>query len=180
MIDHPFINYIFFVQSASYSSTAGALQSSPLCSNYPDNAVLNGNMEMRTTPPQSTSGSASPYAPDMSPNLNARGCTVSSSQPPAARQAPAMVPGNDRQAPANPSSAYVFQGNEHRPIPASAIALQRNGSFDFGAYVNNSPISSAPTPPLELSYSYGGNVAPVGRDAMPAPLYTMSHVANGP
>lgn len=161
--------------SASYSSTAGAIHQ-PLGSNYPENGIADGSFDGHTSSPRSMSGSASPCPPGLSPNLHPQVFATNSSQLHLAPPARAALPRTD-YAPAAVHPPYAVQAHHPRFHPAPPTALERHPSFDFNAYVNNSPVSAVP-PTQELGYSYNGSL--VGRETLAAPLYNTAPSAGQP
>ncbi|EEP81619.1 hypothetical protein UREG_06484 [Uncinocarpus reesii 1704] len=143
--------------SASYSSTAGALQT-PLGSNYPVNSNANGNVEYHTRTSPSIVDVTS-CAPGVPSHFRA---AYGHHHIPGTGPIRVVVPSTDGQ-----HASYHFPRGQPRQAPSPSM-VPRHASFDFDAFVNNSSVASTPTMPQDLTYSFPGNIS-VGRDTVPSP-----------
>ncbi|WEW57251.1 hypothetical protein PRK78_002716 [Emydomyces testavorans] len=155
--------------SASYSSTAGALQT-PLGSNYPINGNVTGGMDYYNSSSQSAVDVSSACAAPIPSHL--RPPVFASHQVAPSAPTRVVVPSSDGQ-----QGPYHFHHGQPRQAPSPAL-IPRHNSFDFNTFVNNSPVSSAASVPHGLVYSYSGNLGAVGRDNISS-SYALGHANSG-
>ncbi|OAX77202.1 hypothetical protein ACJ72_08502, partial [Emergomyces africanus] len=171
--------------SASYSSTAGALPT-PISSNYTSTSASDRSADLHATSPQSISeqGASTTYATNMSASgishhLHGPKTGLDNSPVPGSVDLGLMVANNGRHY-TNLPSPYHYQSinHHHQPQHASNSPGSRS-SWDIGAYVNSSPVTTGPT--HSLSYPrQNHHLGTVGQDYTAPPVYSLSHPTTGP
>ncbi|PGG97721.1 hypothetical protein GX51_07165, partial [Blastomyces parvus] len=171
--------------SASYSSTAGAL-TAPISSNYASTSASDGSADLHATSPRSISetGASATYATNMStsgisPHLRAPKTVLDNSPVPGSVDLRLMVANNSRHYSSLPAP-YPYQNiNPHQQPQAAATAPGNRGSWDFGAFVNSSPGTTA-APTHSLTYSRPSHLGHVSQDYTAPPVYSLGHPTTGP
>ncbi|EGE83965.1 hypothetical protein RJZ56_007426 [Blastomyces dermatitidis] len=172
--------------SASYSSTAGALTAT-ISSNYVGtSSASDGSADLHATSPRSISetGASTTYATNVSasgisPHFHAPKAVLDTSPVPGAVDLRLMVTNNSRHY-SNLPAPYPYQNiNHHQQPQAAPTAPGNRGPWDFGAFVNSSPGTTA-APNHSLSYARQSHLGHVSQDYAAPPVYSLGHPTTGP
>ncbi|KAK2806539.1 hypothetical protein FQN51_006505 [Onygenales sp. PD_10] len=166
-------------QSASYSSTAGALPT-PINSNFTSTSASDASVDPRTASPRSLPESApsSTYGASLATGHLRGHKSLDNSSMSGPVDLRLMVTNSSRHYASLPAP-YPYQSmNQPQLQQLQAVPVGRS-SWDFGAFVNTSPATSTPTQGLNYPRQQS-HIVTSSQDFTAPPVYSFTHPTSEP